>query len=69
MKLIIDLEELKRIERELGVKLKRLEKAQVKWLIKPEWKEKSFDALVVEAPEELAYRIFENYRVKALIKD
>jgi len=69
VKIVVDIEELKRIEREEGIKLKRLEKAKVKWLEKPDWKEKTYDALVVEVPEALAYRIFEKYRVKALVKE
>jgi len=69
MKMVVDIQELKKIEREMGIKLKRLEKAKVKWLIKPDWSEKTFDALVVEVPEDLAYKIFEKYRVKALIRD
>ncbi len=68
MELLVDIEELKKIESEMGIKLKRLRKGKVKWLEKPDWKEKSYDALVVEAPDDVAYEIFEKYRVKLMSK-
>ena len=68
MELIVDIEELKKIEEEMGIKLKRVRKEKVKWLEKPDWREKSYDALAVLADDELAYRIFEKYRVKAIVR-
>ncbi len=66
LQLVVEPGELKRIEGELGVKLKRVGTEEIKWRNPPNWEEKSIKAIVVEAPEELAYEIFEKYKVKVL---
>ncbi|HDR53159.1 MAG TPA: hypothetical protein ENN60_00575 [archaeon] len=68
MLILVDIEELKKLETETGLKLKRLEKADLKWRMPPDWEEKKFDALVVEVPEDVAPDIFEKYRVRHLRK-
>jgi hypothetical protein len=40
----------------------------VKWLIPPNWAEKTLEASVVEVPENLALEIFEKFKVKAIRK-
>lgn len=67
MEILVDPEELKRIEAKHGP-LKRVGKEKLKWLLPPEWSEKTFDGIVVEVPGEKAPEIFEKFKVKLLRK-
>ena len=68
MELVIPIEELKKIEEAEGIKLKRLRREDVKFLEPPGWAEKTLDGLVVELDDELAYKLFEKYKVKIIRK-
>ena len=68
MQILVAIEELRKIEAETGLKLRRLKKAGLKWRMPPDWDEKKFDALVVEVPDDDAPGIFEKYKVKLLRK-
>jgi len=68
VKILVAIEELKKIEAETGLKLKRLEKSSIKWRAPPDWDEEKFDALLVEIPDDRAPEIFEKYKVKLLRK-
>lgn len=67
MDILVDQEELKKIEKEFGP-LKKLEAEKIKWLISPDWNEKQFDGVFVEVKDEDAPKIFEKYNVKTLRK-
>jgi len=67
LEILVDAEELRKIEAEYGP-LRRVGKEKLKWLIPPEWSEKSFDGVLVEIPAEKAQEIFEKFRVKLLRK-
>jgi hypothetical protein len=67
MQMKVDNDELKKIEEKHGA-LKRVKKDKVKWLVPPNWTEKTFEASVVEAPENEALEIFEKFKVKAIRK-
>ena len=68
MKILVDIEELKKIEKAEGIKLKRLEKGEIKWRVPPDWDEQKLDSLLVEIPDDAAPGIFEKYKVKFLRK-
>ncbi|MBR9681533.1 MAG: hypothetical protein GOV00_01905 [Candidatus Altiarchaeota archaeon] len=68
MQALIAIEELKKLEAETGLKLKRLEKASLKWRVPPDWSEEKVDALLVEFPENRAAELFEKYKSKFLRK-
>ncbi|MBR9680916.1 MAG: hypothetical protein GOU98_03780 [Candidatus Altiarchaeota archaeon] len=67
MDILVDTEELTKIEKEFGV-LKKLEAEKIKWLLPPDWNEKQFSGVYVEVSDELAPKIFEKYNVKTLRK-
>jgi hypothetical protein len=67
VEILVDADELKKIEAEHGP-LKRVGKDKLKWLLPPEWSEKTFDGVVVEVPDEKAPAVFEKFRVKLLRK-
>ena len=67
MFILVDLEELKKIEAKYGV-LKKVKHERVKWLLPPNWGEKTFEATLIEVPENIAQKIFENFKVKAIRK-
>lgn len=68
MKILVDIEELKKIEQKEGIKLKRLEKGEIKWRVPPDWDEEKLDSLLVEVPDNIAPQIFEKYKAKFLRK-
>lgn len=68
MKILVDFEELKKIEEKEGIKLKRLKKSEVSWRVPPDWDQEKSDALIVEVPDASAPAIFEKYKVKFLRK-
>jgi hypothetical protein len=68
VRILVDIEELKKIEQQEKVKLKRLKKSEVKWLVPPDWDQQKLDALVVEVPDGMAPQVFEKYKVKFLRK-
>ncbi len=68
MRVLVDGEELKKIEQKLGP-LKQAGREKLKWLLPPEWSEKQFEGVVVEVPDSKAPEIFKNFRVKALRRD
>lgn len=68
MQILIDIDELKKLESETGLKLKRLEKSTLKWRQPPDWDDIKFDAMMVEVPEDAVPDIFAKYRIKLLRK-
>ena len=68
MELALSIDEIKKIEQEEGIKLKRLRKEDVKFLEKPDWAEKKQDGLAVEVPPELGQELFRKYKVKIIRK-
>ncbi len=74
MFILVDLDELKKIEAKYGVLKKvktpaKLEKEKVKWLLPPKWNEKTYEAALVEVPDNKAQEIFEKFKVKAIRKE
>jgi hypothetical protein len=67
VKVLVDTEELKKIEAELG-QLKRVGKQELKWLVPPEWAETAFEGVLVELPEDRAAAVFRDFKVKTLRK-
>ncbi|MBR9689565.1 MAG: hypothetical protein GOV01_01550 [Candidatus Altiarchaeota archaeon] len=67
MEILVDEAELKKIELKFG-QLKRVGKDKLKWLIPPEWAEKTLEGIVVEVPTDMAAQIFEKFKVKTLRK-
>ncbi|MBR9679617.1 MAG: hypothetical protein GOU99_01040 [Candidatus Altiarchaeota archaeon] len=68
MELALSIDEIKKIEKEKGIKLKRIRKEDVKFLEKPSWAEKKQDGLAIEVPAELGYELFKTYKVKIIRK-
>jgi hypothetical protein len=67
VEILVDKEELKKIEAIHG-SLRRVGGDKLKWLVPPEWAEKTFEGVVVEVPAGKAPEIFEKYKVKLLRK-
>lgn len=65
--MLVDEGELEKIEAKHG-RLPRTGKDKLKWLIPPDWRQETFDAVIVEIPESKAEEIFKEFRVKLLRK-